>query len=107
MPPLAEVMPRKLNVIGTKLRQLRMESGLTLEQLAAKCGISGWDVSGNTLAKIEVHLRSAFDCELIILAKALRVSVNDFIPSKLNKASLLECLNKPVRTAKLRKITKA
>jgi transcriptional regulator with XRE-family HTH domain len=94
-------MPRKLNVIGAKLRSLRMEKGLTQEQLAAKCGVLGWDVSTGTLAKIETHLRSAFDCELVILARALRVEVGELIPSKFNRISLLECLNKPVRKAKI------
>ena len=107
MPPLTEVIPRKLNVIGTRLRQLRMESGLTQEQLAAKCGVLGWDVSSGTLAKVETHLRSTFDCELIILAKALRVTVNELIPSKLNKVSLLQCVNKPVRVAKRRRARRA
>ncbi len=93
-------MARKLNVIGTRLRDLRLQKGLTQDQLAAKCGVLGWDISAGTLAKVETHLRSAFDCELIVLARALRVSVGDLIPTRFNRIWLWECLNKPARKAK-------
>ena len=96
-------MPRKLNVIGARLRGLRLQRGLTQEQLAAKCGVLGWDISSGTLAKVETHLRSAFDCELVVLARALRVEVGELIPSKFNRSWLLECLNKPVRKSKRRR----
>jgi len=90
-------MPRKLNIIGKKLRQLRRDRGVSLARLAAKCGVLGWDVSGGTLAKIETQQRSAFDCELLILGKALSADIKDLFPEKLERAVLSECLNKPVR----------
>ena len=90
-------MPRKLNIIGKKLRQLRQDRGVSLARLAAKCGVLGWDVSGGTLAKIETQQRSAYDCELLVLGKALSTDIKDLFPEKVERAVLSECLNKPVR----------
>jgi transcriptional regulator with XRE-family HTH domain len=88
---------RKLNIIGGKLRELRMKRGYTLARLAAKCGVLGWDVSGGTLAKIETRQRSAYDSELFILKKALGVDAGDLFPERLDRVSLSECLHKPSR----------
>lgn len=88
---------RQLNIVGLKLRELRLRRGFTLARLAAKCGILGWDVSGGTLAKIETRQRSAYDCELFILKKALSAQTDDFFPDRIDKSLLVECLNKPSR----------
>jgi transcriptional regulator with XRE-family HTH domain len=90
-------MPRKLNIIGKRLRQLRQDRGISLARLAAKCGVLGWDVSGGTLAKIETQQRSAYDCELLILGKALHADIKELFPDKVARLVLSECLNKPVR----------
>lgn len=90
-------MPRELNVIGKKLRKLRKEKKFKLSELEAKCGVLGWDVTGNTLAKIESMQRSVFDCELIILSKVLGIQICDLYPAKVNDVKLRECLNKPAR----------
>ena len=88
---------RRLNIIGDNLRALRVKRGFTLARLAAKCGVLGWDVSGGTLAKIETRQRSAYDCELLVLKKALDAQTDEFFPERLDKKLLLECLNKPAR----------
>jgi transcriptional regulator with XRE-family HTH domain len=74
---------RKLNVVGTTLRARRMERGLTQTQLAAKCSVLGWDVSPGMLAKVETHLRSVYDAELLIFAKALNVPLASLYPDRL------------------------
>jgi transcriptional regulator with XRE-family HTH domain len=88
---------RRLNIIGEKLRALRLKRGYTLARLAAKCGILGWDVTGGTLAKIETRQRSAYDCELFVLKKALGVQTDELFPERIDKNLLIECLNKPAR----------
>jgi hypothetical protein len=50
------------------------------EQLAAKCGLLGWDLSRGTLAKIEAQVRCVNDQEMRVLAKALKLTVNDLYP---------------------------
>jgi len=88
---------RQLNIVGQKLRELRLQRGYTLARLAAKCGILGWDVTGGTLAKIETRQRSAYDCELFILKKALGAQTDELFPDRLDKDVLIGCLNKPSR----------
>ena len=88
---------RQLNIVGQKLRELRLKRGYTLARLAAKCGILGWDVTGGTLAKIETRQRSAYDCELFILKKALAAQTDDLFPDRIDKTLLIGCLNKPSR----------
>ena len=74
-------MKGKQNIIGDQLQKLRLEKQFSQEQLAAKCGVLGWDVSRSTLAKVEVQIRCVNDEELFILAKALRVEMHDLFPS--------------------------
>ena len=42
--------------------------------LVAKLNVLGWDISRETLAKIETQIRWVADFELVCLAKALNVS---------------------------------
>lgn len=87
---------RKLNVIGATLRRLRMEKGLSQPQLAAKCSVLGWDVSAGTIAKVETHLRSVYDAELLIFANVLHVPMASLFP-EVRASDLRECLHKPAR----------
>lgn len=75
-------MPKKQNVVGPQVRKLRYRQGTTQEALAARCGVSGWDLSRATLSKIEAQLRCVTDTELEILAKALKVQITELFPPK-------------------------
>ena len=66
-----------MNVIGPKVREIRESKAMTQEQLAARCNLLNWDISRSTLAKIESQVRRVTDEEVALLAKALKVSVND------------------------------
>jgi transcriptional regulator with XRE-family HTH domain len=70
----------KKNIVGPKIRRLRYKRNLLQDELAAKCGILGWDLSRGTLAKIEAQVRCVNDQELVVLAKALKLTVNDLFP---------------------------
>ena len=65
------------NIIGARIRVLRKQRGLTQEQLAARCGVHGWDISRGTLAKIEAGIRCLSDKEIWALATALNVKVDE------------------------------
>lgn len=73
------------NLVGERVRKMRMASDLSQEALAARCQAGGWDVSRGTFAKIEAGVRRVNDAEVVILAKALRCTVADLLegfPSK-------------------------
>lgn len=72
---------KTLNVVGPQIRRLRSALNLTQEEFAARCGVLGWRLSRSTLAKIESQVRSVFDAELFVLAKALRTEIKDLYPS--------------------------
>ena len=78
------------NVVGPQIRRLRGQQGLTQPMLAARCRRWGWDLSRQTLAKIETQLRWVSDFETLCLARALRVEPNDLWPSKDKIPSVLE-----------------
>ena len=69
-------------MIGPMLRSLREAEGLTQAELAARLQLSGWDISRETLAKVESQVRCVTDRELVRFAEALEVD-----PSELLKAA--------------------
>ncbi|MBE0544127.1 MAG: helix-turn-helix transcriptional regulator [Verrucomicrobia bacterium] len=75
-------MAKSQNIVGPQVRRLRYQQGLKQEDLAARCGVLGWDLSRGTLSKIEAQLRCVTDAELEILAKALRVEIIALYPGK-------------------------
>ena len=68
------------NIIGRQVAKVRTAKGLSQDALAGKCQRAGLDVSRGTLAKIEAGIRCVSDSELLLLAKALEVSVSDLFP---------------------------
>jgi transcriptional regulator with XRE-family HTH domain len=75
-------MANRQNIVGPQVRKLRYGLGLKQEDLAARCGVLGWDLSRGTLSKIEAQLRCVTDTELEVLAKALRVEIAALYPGK-------------------------
>jgi len=60
--------------VGENLRRLRMERGLTQEQVSAKLQVGGCDVTRSALAKIEVGQRHLYVDEVKALRNILGVS---------------------------------
>ena len=70
------------NLVGPQTRKARYGLGWSQEQLAAKLGRLGWDISRGTLAKIEAGVRCVSDFELLMLSRALGVGIEDLFPPK-------------------------
>jgi transcriptional regulator with XRE-family HTH domain len=66
-----------MNIIGENVRKIRESQKLTQDQLAAKCNLLEWNISRGTLAKIESKVRRVTDVEVKLLAKVLKVNVNE------------------------------
>lgn len=75
-------MENPRNLIGPQLRRLRTERKLSQPRFAAICQRSGWDLSRDTLAKIEGQTRWVSDFELVFLADMMGVSISDLLPPK-------------------------
>jgi ribosome-binding protein aMBF1 (putative translation factor) len=65
------------NRVGPVVRKIRYQRGMTQAMLTARCNRSGWDIGENTIAKIEAQIRCVTDKEILFLAKALGVKVQD------------------------------
>jgi len=75
-------MATKQNIVGPQVRKIRYQHALTQEMLAARCARHGWDISRGTLSKIEAQIRCVTDSEMMILATALQVKLDDLIPPR-------------------------
>lgn len=62
---------------------------MSQSDLAARCGVLGWDLSRETLAKIEAQIRWIADFELVCLASALRVAVTELLPNAAKTRSMM------------------
>lgn len=80
------------NAAGPQIRKLRSEKELTQDQLATKVQLLGLDLDRTALAKIETQIRSVFDFELAIIAKALGVSMDELRPAERNLREMLPAL---------------
>ena len=63
--------------VGENLRRLRMERGLTQEQVSAKLQVRDCDVTRSALAKIEVGQRHVYVDELKALREIFDVSYEE------------------------------
>ena len=74
-------MGKNRNIVGPKVRLIRERQKMTQPILAARCQRLGWDLSRETLAKIESQIRWVSDFELSCLAVALGIRVPDLLPA--------------------------
>jgi len=76
-------MATEQNMIGPTLRSLREAEGLTQAELAGRLQLAGWDISRETLAKVESQVRCVTDRELVRFAEALEVDPSELLkPTK-------------------------
>ena len=68
-------------LFGRNLRRLRMERGLTQEQITARLQLAGCDLTRRALAKIEAGQRHVYPDELYALRNALEVPYEELLPS--------------------------
>ena len=91
-------MTAPLNLIGPAVRKFRNQKNWTQEALAARLQVEGWDVSRESVAKLEAQFRRAPDCELLFLAKVFGVEVIELFPAKLDLKKLDPALRLKVST---------
>ena len=66
------------NISGTMLRKLRIEKGLSQQQLAEQVHLEGVELTSKEISKIENDNRLVQDFELFAFAKVLGVSADKF-----------------------------
>ena len=78
--PSAKILPR--NIAGPQIRRLRSQQGITQEAFSERCQRAGWDVSRDTIAKVESQMRWLADFELAFLAQVLAVPLELLMPER-------------------------
>ena len=73
----AELASGKRNILGSVLRSLREERGLTQSSVVGRLQRSGWDVSRHVYGYIEDGSRALTDLELFSVLAGLGASPKD------------------------------
>lgn len=64
-------------IFGQNIRRLRMNIGMTQEQLAIKLQLAGCDITRSALAKIEAGQRHIYPDEIKKLQKIMNIDYSD------------------------------
>lgn len=67
------------NLCGRRVAQIRKEKKLSQRKLAAKMQILGFDVDHYFIRRVENGERFVTDIDLVIIARALGVSITDLL----------------------------
>jgi len=74
---------RARNIVGPQVRRLRSAAAISQDDLAARCTRQGFDIGRGTISHIETGVRGVSDLEMVLLAKALRVELDELVPGEL------------------------
>lgn len=77
-------MDQRKNIVGKKIRELRIEKGYSQRDLVRECELLGYPISQNMISRIETGKRKVTDVEILIFMEVFRMS----------SASLLELSGK-------------
>ncbi len=74
--PAAKPNTKRLNIVGERVRQVRLKSKppLTQDQLSGRLARNGVSIDRAGISKIEIGARCVLDVEVRGLAKVLKVS---------------------------------
>jgi hypothetical protein len=68
------------NVVGLRLRILRLKNNLSQHSFAEACQRKGWRITRDIIARIEVGARCVSDFEILLLAACLKVEAVELLP---------------------------
>ena len=69
-----------LNIVGRHVGKIRNQKGLSQAALASACQSAVWDISRESIAKIESGFRWVGDFEVVKLARVLQVPIMELFP---------------------------
>lgn len=70
-------------MVGAQARRLREQKDWSQDQLAVKMQLAGWDMSQDSISRLENGSRRVTDLELFVLAKVLGAEFDDLYPANL------------------------
>jgi len=72
-------LPGNKNIIGAKVVAIRQAKHIKQKDFLAKLQTFGMDISATSLSRLEGQYRLVQDYEVVILAKALDISVEELL----------------------------
>ena len=66
------------NIIGTKLKEIRMRNNMTQQELAKEVQEIGFNMTFKEISKIETDKRLVQDFELFAFAQVFNISTDEF-----------------------------
>ncbi len=69
------------NIVGKNIERIRKEKGIKQKDFISQMQIMGCDINPTSYSKLEGQVRIATDKEIYIIAKILKVSVDDLFKS--------------------------
>ena len=69
----------KKNICGKKVREIRKKNDITQDELAARLQVEGVNIERDSISRLEKGTRFVADYELVVLAKALNVTIEELI----------------------------
>ena len=72
-------LPGDKNIIGSKVVAIRKARGIKQKDFLAMLQTLGMDISATSLSRLEGQYRLVQDYEVVIIAKALNISVEDLL----------------------------
>jgi transcriptional regulator with XRE-family HTH domain len=72
-------LPGHKNIIGTKVVAIRKAKNIKQKDFLAKLQTMGMDISATSLSRLEGQYRLVQDYEIVILAKALDITVGELL----------------------------
>ena len=70
---------QKQNMVGPRIKQLRLEKGMTQKTLAERLEILAVYVCRGSISRIEEQKRTITDIELIGIAEVLQVDISELL----------------------------
>ena len=77
------------NVVGPQVRRIRRQQRLSQAKLVLRCQLAGFDISRESLAKVEGGWRVVSDLEVLLLADALGVPFGSLFPTSEEAAAMV------------------
>jgi transcriptional regulator with XRE-family HTH domain len=72
-------LPGDKNIIGSKVVAIRTAKHIKQKDFLAKLQTMGMDISATSLSRLEGQYRLVQDYEIVILAKALNITVEELL----------------------------
>lgn len=76
--------PGDKNIIGSRVIAIRKAKGMKQKEFLARLQTLGLDISPTSLSRLEGQYRLVQDYELLIIAKALEISVGELLGEESN-----------------------